>query len=150
MKTTKSGWSNFVQDKFTTLAETDERILATTISAEWAYCQASRSELDKLEFGKIHERVKDELLKSFFGPAHCGIFSPGVQRTLHRMGSNVLQAVPQISSVKLSLPNLHFLPCELPVMRKNGLRFQHDIYIPTSEPHGIISAVVSRRPSSKL
>ena len=40
----------------------------------------------------------------------------------------------------MSLPNIHFLP-SLPA----GIKFDNDVYIATSEPHGTIQATVSRK-----
>jgi hypothetical protein len=39
----------------------------------------------------------------------------------------------QVESVFLNMPNLHFIPCA-PV----GARFEDDVYVATSEPHGEI------------
>lgn len=47
--------------------------------------------------------------------------------------------VPEIESVFLNMPNLHFLPCT-PITSK----FDNDVYIATSEPHGNIEATVTR------
>lgn len=146
LKTTQSGWSNFVRDKFTTLPETEERILATTISATWSYVGNGlcTEELQKIDFCDVFKRVKQALLTTFFGPTDGGVFSSGVQNTLYLMGCKVLKKVICIDEVHLSLPNLHFLPCDLPVLRNSDMYFNHDIYIPTQEPHGTISATVSR------
>lgn len=133
-----------MRDKFTTLPETNERILATTISAGWAYDASSSQKLSEIDFCAVHEQVKDCVMKEFFGPPPQGEFSPGVQRTLYLSARYVLDSVSCISSVRLSLPNLHFLPCDLPVFQNNGLRFENDLYIPTDEPHGIITATVTR------
>ena len=43
------------------------------------------------------------------------------------------------------MPNLHFNPIS-PVTGK----FDHDVYFPTSEPHGTIEAVVQRKPMAKM
>jgi urate oxidase len=50
-----------------------------------------------------------------------------------------VRSVPEVSSIFFNLPNLHFLPCT-PVTSK----FEHDVYVATSEPHGNIEAVVTR------
>lgn len=47
--------------------------------------------------------------------------------------------IPEIKSVFLNMPNLHFLPCN-PVTSK----FEDDVYVATSEPHGNIEAVITR------
>src|SRR3712207_2127120 len=41
MKTTESGWEGFVRERFTTLPETSDRILATIVTASWAYAERS-------------------------------------------------------------------------------------------------------------
>lgn len=57
-------------------------------------------------------------------------------------------SVPEVESVFLNMPNLHFIPCT-PVTST----FDHDVYVATSEPHGNIEAVVTRgaaAPHSRL
>jgi urate oxidase len=56
------------------------------------------------------------------------------------MASLVLERVPQVESVFLNMPNLHFIPCA-PV----GSKFEDDVYIATSEPHGEHKAVMQHR-----
>lgn len=56
--------------------------------------------------------------------------------------------VPEIESVFMNMPNLHFLPCN-PMTSS----FENDVYIATSEPHGNIEATVTRgsiQPHAKL
>jgi hypothetical protein len=56
---------------------------------------------------------------------------------------------PQVESIFFNLPNLHFIPCT-PVV---GSKFNNDVYFATSEPHGNIECVVTRKsaqPHSKL
>jgi urate oxidase len=142
LKTTQSGWDKFHQSDFSTLPGTTERILATRISATWTY--GPRASEDQLDYCAVHSKVLDAFLNAFYGPSKSGEYSPGVQHTLHGMASRALDVVPEIDSVKLSLPNLHFLPAHLPVFKKNGVQFEDDVYIPTDEPHGIIEATLMR------
>ena len=37
LKTTGSGWEGYLRDEYTSLAETDDRIMATEITARWTY-----------------------------------------------------------------------------------------------------------------
>jgi urate oxidase len=96
------------------------------------------------DYNAVYDSVRDALLGAFYGPPDRGHFSPGVQYSLFQMGRAALAAVPEIEQITLELPNLHFLPCNIPVYSKNGLKFEDDVYIPTDEPHGIISATVTR------
>lgn len=131
-----------MQDSYTTLPETKERILATTIDARWTYARSNLSALGALSFASVHDRVRSVLLESFYGPPESGHYSPGVQKSLYEMGKAVKNKLKEVDSVTIALPNLHFLPCAIPVFAKNGVRFKDDVYIPTDEPHGIIEATV--------
>lgn len=144
LKTTQSGWANFVRDQYTTLPETNERILATTIDAKWAYGTSRPHELMKLDFGGIHRAIRHAFIIAFFGPPDKGVYSKGVQETLFKMGRSAIGARDEVDTVTLSLPNLHFLPCNIPVFQKNAIHFEDDVYIPNDEPHGIITATIGR------
>lgn len=144
LKTTQSGWEKFHRGRYQTLGDTRERILATSITATWSYCNT-----DNIDYTILYNKVKDCLIQVFYGPPTTGEYSAGVQSSLYKMGCNVLKNVPQIKEVSLSLPNIHFLPCNIPVFKNNGIKFEDDVYIPTDEPHGIIAATVSRA-SGKL
>lgn len=48
--------------------------------------------------------------------------------------------MPTSESIFLNMPNLHFIPCN-PV----GSSFNNDVYVATSEPHGNIEAVITRK-----
>lgn len=88
--------------------------------------------------------------KAFFGPTDTGEFSPGVQASLMKMGAAALAAAPEVARITLNLPNLHFLPANLPVFAKNDIKFEDDVYVPAADPHGIISATVQRPGLAKL
>lgn len=150
LKTTQSGWANFVQDKFTTLPETSERILATTISAEWTYKTQAADALRRISFSDVHKKVRQALVEEFYGPPGKGHFSPGVQHSLYVMAEVAIESVPEVDTVTLSLPNLHFLPCSIPVYAKNGIKFEDDVYVPTDEPHGIISGTIGTSRKARL
>lgn len=150
LKTTQSGWAGFVQDQYTTLPETTERILATTIDARWTYVASDYSTLSSVTFSSVHDRVRSALLKSFYGPPDRGHYSPGVQKSLYEMAQAVKKQIREVDSVTIALPNLHFLPCAIPAFAKNGVKFEDDVYVPTDEPHGIIEATIGNRRRAKM
>ena len=139
LKTTQSGYEGFGRGPLTSLPETRERMLATTLSATWAYAKAPP------DYDAAYDAVMHGLCDTFFGPARGGVYSPGVQATLYAMGCAVLARVGAVSSISLALPNLHFLPT-LPA----NIPFENDVYVATSEPHGSIMATVSRDRDSKF
>ncbi|GJQ08213.1 hypothetical protein GpartN1_g4.t1 [Galdieria partita] len=150
LKTTCSGWEGFYRDRFTTLPETNERVLATECQISWTYSSRQNRELKKLDFSNILSQVQDAVKRKFFGDSDKGVYSPGVQKTLFDIGKQILISCPLLEKVSLSMPNIHYLPANLEVFSRNGVRFENDIYIPTDEPHGIIEATLSRSCLAKL
>ncbi|OEL30692.1 Uricase-2 isozyme 2 [Dichanthelium oligosanthes] len=100
-------------------------------------------------FTQRYQDVKKVLSETFFGPADVGVYSPSVQNTLYLMAKEVLTRFPDISSIQLRMPNLHFLPVNLGSKENPLVKFADDVYLPTDEPHGTIEATMSR-PMSKL
>jgi urate oxidase len=145
LKTTQSGYAGFLHDAYTVLPDTHERILATSMASTWSYSTESLPRTSK-EYDEIYAKVLDACLETFFGPPQTGVYSPSVQYTLYQMGKRVIQVVPQVSSIYFSLPNLHFIPCNV-VNSKKG--FEDDVYVATREPHGTIEAVVTRNQSGE-
>ncbi|CAD7695053.1 unnamed protein product [Ostreobium quekettii] len=134
LKTTQSGFVGYVHDEFTTLPDTTDRILATSLTASWAYSSPPPS------FDDAYQGVRAALLGAFFGPPEGGVYSPSVQFTLYQMAKAALDGEECVKSVKLRMPNIHFLPCK-PVTCE---AFENDVYVATSEPHGDIEATVAR------
>ncbi|KAG2451510.1 hypothetical protein HYH02_004108 [Chlamydomonas schloesseri] len=134
LKTTQSGYEGFLRDQFTVLPEVNDRIMASTVTCTWKYTAQPPC------YDAAYAAAKQGLLDAFLGPARGGVYSPSVQYTLYNMAKNILDRVPQSESVFLNMPNLHFIPCN-PV----GSTFNNDVYVATSEPHGNIEAVITRK-----
>jgi urate oxidase len=130
LKTTGSGWEGFLRDRYTSLPETSDRILATIITARWSY--GGR----EVEFGASWREVRRTILESF-----CDHFSPSVQFTLHHMGEAVLAARTEVERISFSLPNKHHLLYDL---ERFGLENDNEIFQPTDEPYGLIEGTVQR------
>src|SRR6476469_7071143 len=134
LKTTGSGWAGFHRDEYTSLAETDDRIMATEVTARWTY-GASPPEID---FTASWEAVRAVILATFGDH-----YSPSVQFTLHRMGDAVLEARPEVERISFSLPNKHHPLFDL---SRFGLENDHEIFQATEEPYGLIEGTVERAP----
>nr|AFK45861.1 unknown [Medicago truncatula] len=145
LKTTKSGFEGFVRDKYTILPDTREGMLATEVTALWRYSYESLYSVPKkpLYFTEKYLDVKRVLLDTFFGSPKEGVYSPSVQATLYQMAKAALNRFPDIASIQLKMPNIHFIPVNL--SNKNGqfVKFDDDAYLPTDEPHGSIEASLS-------
>ena len=130
LKTTGSGWEGFLRDRYTTLAETSDRILATVITARWSY-----SGMD-IDFTAAWGAVRETILEAF-----SDHYSPSVQYTLHHMGQAVLDARPEVERISFSLPNKHHLLYDL---ERFGLENENEIFQATDEPYGLIEGTVER------
>jgi len=168
LKTTASGWAGFHAGRYSTLPPTDDRVLCTDVTAEWRFADGWGAAGDELATTRGGEAPPDTpapdgvgagydaaasaaggaILATFFGdPADGGVYSPGVQRTLLALGAAVLGEADceGVASVRLSLPNVHYLPAGggvVPLLK--GSPAAEGLYVPTDEPHGVIAAVVKR------
>ncbi len=134
LKTTQSGWEQFYRDDLTTLPDTDDRILATSVTARWDYAPA---ELDALDYNAAWQDAYETILSTF-----TDHYSPSMQFTLHQIGRAVLERVPQIERIFLSFPNKHHLRYDL---ARFGLANNNEIFQATSEPYGLIEGWVVRQ-----
>ena len=133
LKTTDSGWEGFLRDRYTTLPETSDRILATIITARWSYRGRD------IDYGAGWREVRRTILEAF-----CDHYSPSVQFTLHHMGKAVLEARPEVERISFSLPNKHHLLYDL---ERFGLENKNEIFHATNEPYGLIEGTVERSSS---
>jgi urate oxidase len=130
LRSSGSAFEGFDRDRYTTLPETDDRILATVVTAGWEY----RDGAGGLE--AAWARVRDSLLAAF-----TDHHSPSVQFTLHRMGEAVVEAHPEIERIRLTLPNRHHLPFDV---SRFGVEDRGEVFHATTEPFGLIEATVER------
>jgi urate oxidase len=130
LKSAHSAFAGFLQDEFTTLPETRDRLLATSLTATWRY---RRHDLD---FGAAWFGVRDALLHAF-----ASHHSESVQHTLHAMGQTVLDRVADVTAIRLVMPNIHHVPVDL---SRFGMENRNEIFVATEEPHGVIEATIVR------
>jgi urate oxidase len=122
LNTAGSRFTGFLRDEHTTLAETDDRILATDVNANWRYAAPQPSWNDTFAL------VKDQLTSAF-----ADTYSYSLQHTLFAMGRAVLEKVPGVAEIQLSLPNKHHF--------EQG---SHDVYHAADRPYGLIEGTVTR------
>jgi urate oxidase len=102
LKTTDSAFSGFPRDEYTTLRETDDRILATSVTAWWKYSRRGGTDY------AARTRIRSALVETF--AAHDSL---SVQQTLYAMGLAALQAYGEMIEITLSMPNKHHLLVDL-------------------------------------
>ncbi|MHA7271543.1 factor-independent urate hydroxylase [Arthrobacter sp. HLT1-20] len=134
LKTTQSGFVGYPRDKYTTLAETTDRILATDVSARW------RFNTTEVDFNKSYGDVKALLLEGFTEG-----YSHALQQTLFEMGKKVLLAHPEIDEIKFSMPNKHHFLVDLSPF---GLDNPNEVFFAADRPYGLIEATVLREDAS--
>ncbi|SEW36666.1 urate oxidase [Chitinophaga sp. YR573] len=130
LKTTDSGFENFIRDEYTSLKETADRILATQCAASWLYISNGQ------DFEACAAAIRNTLLKTF--AFHKSL---SVQQTLYAMGEAVLQEHSMVKEISLQMPNKHHIPFN---MEQFGLSNKNDIFIATDEPYGLIHGTITR------
>ncbi|HSJ33854.1 MAG TPA: urate oxidase [Acidimicrobiia bacterium] len=130
LKTTDSAFSGFPRDATTILPEKDDRLLATTIAAEWRY------EPVPADTTGAWETARQTILDHFFGD-----WSASVQHQGWLMGEAVLEAVPEMVELSFRLPNQHHLGFDLD---RFGVEDRGIVFHPVSEPYGDIRFTVTR------
>ena len=129
LKTTDSAFRGFHRDEYTTLPEVDDRILATSLTAEWVYD-------DNVDWDDAHASTRRALLETFAGHK-----SLGVQQTLYAMAEAALAACPAVEQITLTMPNRHRLLVNLaPFGRDNP----NEVFVTTDEPFGLITGTLRR------
>jgi urate oxidase len=125
LKTTDSEFHGFPRDRYTTLAETKDRVLATEVSARWRHD------------GEADWNAARRALLDTFAAHH----SLSLQQTLYAMGSALLDACPAVAEVRLSMPNRHHFVVDLSPF---GLDNPNEVFFAADRPYGLIEATVTR------
>jgi urate oxidase len=130
LKSTGSEFAGFLKDRYTTLAETHDRIMSTALVTQWRY-----SGLD-VDWDKTWADVRRILLEQF-----ATVHSLALQQTLWEMGRGVLEAHPQIAEISLQAPNKHHFAVDLSPF---GLENPNEVFYAADRPYGLIEATVTR------
>ncbi|WP_410653068.1 factor-independent urate hydroxylase [Amycolatopsis sp. cmx-4-54] len=130
LKSTGSEFHGFPRDEYTTLAETNDRILATAVTARWRY------QGDGIDWAASHAEVRRILLETF-----ADKHSLSLQQTLYAMGEAVLKERDEVAEVRLSLPNKHHFLVDLSPF---GLKNDNEVFYAADRPYGLIEGVVLR------
>lgn len=139
LKTTESGFAGFPRDRYTTLPETSDRILATAVTARWRYpptTSAGAPDERRSDYATAHASIRSTLLASF-----AAGYSSALQQTLYAMGHAVLETHPQVAEIRLSMPNRHHFLSDLAPF---GLDNPGVVYFVADRPYGLIEGSVVR------
>jgi urate oxidase len=130
LKTTGSEFHGFLKDEYTTLPETTDRILATSLVARWRYVGTD------VDWDKSYDAIRALLLQRF-----AEIHSLALQQTLYGMGEAVLEQHPDVAEIRFSAPNKHHFLSDLSPF---GLDNPGEVFFAADRPYGLIEASVVR------
>ncbi len=130
MKTGRSAFAGFPRDRYTTLGDASDRIMATKVTASW------RHGGETADWDASHAGVLATLLEVF-----ADHHSESVQHSIWLLGKAMLERHPEIDEVTMSLPNLHHWTVDLTPL---GGTNRGEIFVATVDPHGLIEATVRR------
>lgn len=130
LRSAGSEFTGFPRDRYTTLAEDRDRILATAVTARWRYAG------DGIDWAKSYAGVRRVLLESFADQR-----SLALQQTLYHMGEQVLLAHPEVAEIRMSMPNKHHFLVDLSPF---GLTNDREVYYAADRPYGLIEGTVTR------
>jgi urate oxidase len=136
LKSTGSEFSGFPRDRYTTLPEVDDRILATDVSAWWRYAPSFTETAGPAEYDERYGAVRSILLETF-----ADLHSLALQQTVYAMGKAVLEAFDDIAEIRLSCPNNHHFLVDLEPF---GLDNPGEVFFAADRPYGLIEAAVQR------
>jgi urate oxidase len=137
LNSTDSEFKGFLQDEFTTLAETDDRILATSLVATWNH--AGTGPFEDMDWNASYDAALAAVLETF-----AGTYSRALQETLYAMGTAVLEGQPGIDDVSFAAPNKHHFLVDFSGFQVDGLTNVGEVFIAADRPYGLIEAQVTR------
>ncbi|GGR51559.1 urate oxidase [Nocardioides luteus] len=135
LKSTGSEFHGFPRDRYTTLAETNDRILATSVTAWWRW--ATHPD----DWDAAYDKVRAILLDTF-----AEVHSLALQQTIYEMGRAVMEAVDGIAEMRISCPNKHHFLVDLSPF---DLQNDNEVFYAADRPYGLIEAALQRDGSTE-
>lgn len=140
LRTTGSSFAGYIRDEFTTLEETDSRVVAIDLEATWRHTARGAAERPGPAWDALRRRVLETLIEAFARHE-----SRSLQHTLHAMGQAALAKCAEIDKIRLRLENRHLVafdasPFGVDVAPEDLGR----LYTPLDEPSGLISGELAR------
>lgn len=134
LKSTGSEFSGFPRDEYTTLVETNDRIMATSVTGRWRFLpEAVEAGID---YNGLYTEVTGVILAAF-----AETHSLALQQTLYAMGTAAIAARPEIAEVKFQMPNKHHFVYDLAPF---GLDNPNEVFWAADRPYGLIEGTVIR------
>jgi urate oxidase len=133
LKSTDSEFFGFYSDRYTTLQPTHDRVMATSVTAQWWHPGEDWAAVD---WAKAFGAARDAMCDAF-----AASHSLALQQTMFEMGGAVLDAVPSVAEIRFSLPNKHHFVVDLSPF---GLTNDNEVFHADDRPYGLIEGTVRR------
>ncbi|MGI3780796.1 MAG: factor-independent urate hydroxylase [Janthinobacterium lividum] len=130
LKSTGSEFADFYVDEYTTLAPTNDRMLATSLIAKWRYTATD------VDWDATYDGIKAVMVSTF-----ATLHSLALQQTLFQMGKAVLEAYDVVAEVRFAAPNKHHFRYDLAPF---GIENDNEVFHADDRPYGLIQAQVTR------
>lgn len=136
LKSTGSEFHGFLQDPYTVLQPTNDRIMATSLDVGWRFADSvAAGETDgETDWEAAYRGIRQILMQTF-----AEVHSLALQQTLYEMGKAVLEAWPSVAEIRLSAPNKHHFLYDL---SRFGLENTNEVFHADDRPYGLIQATV--------
>ncbi|GGZ32764.1 factor-independent urate hydroxylase [Streptomyces poonensis] len=135
LNSTDSEFWGYVKDKYTTLQETNDRILATEVSGRWRFNWTDDA-AEMPDWEASYQETRKHMLQAF-----ADTYSLSLQQTMYEMGKRIIDGRSEIDEVRFSLPNKHHFLVDLEPF---GLKNDNEVYFAADRPYGLIEATILR------
>ena len=126
LKSTGSHFKDFLVDEYTTLQPTDDRIMATSLTARWRVTDPAAD----LDWNALYAGVKAVMLERF-----ATLDSYALQQTLWHMARAALEAFPALAEVRLVAPNQHHVLVDFSRFDEPN---ENEVFHADDRPYGLI------------
>ncbi|MBB3039486.1 factor-independent urate hydroxylase [Hoyosella altamirensis] len=134
LKSTGSEFRDFLRDEFTVLEPTTDRVMATSLVAQWRFTDINT------DWDEVFASVRRTIVETF--ATHHSL---ALQQTLYAIGKNVLEAHRELVEMRLSAPNKHHFLYDL---ERFGIENRNEVFHADDRPYGLIQASVVRDDAS--
>jgi urate oxidase len=134
LKSTGSEFSGFPRDRYTTLPEATDRIMATSVTGRWRFLPDAVAA--GIDYNGLYAEVLGVLLSTF-----ATVHSLALQQTLFAMGKAAIEARSEIAEVRFAMPNKHHFAYDLSPF---GLENPNEVFYAADRPYGLIEGTVVR------
>lgn len=134
LKSTGSEFWGYPKTEYTTLPETTDRIMATSVTARWRYLPEAVAA--GVDYNAVYDELVGVLLEQF-----AVVHSLALQQTLFEMGRAAIAARPELAEIRFAMPNKHHFVYDI---GRFGLDNAGEVFIADDRPYGLIEGTVIR------